>query len=191
MKRTVQKEGANKGREFHVCPKPRDEQCNYFQWADQVQSGAPRPAQRQNTGQHGGHSGGQTGFQQRGRTSEEINCNCGQPSARRTVQKEGNNQGREFYVCARPRDEQCNYFQWADEMEGNGGQGGAPGPSFMRGALPGPGGAGGGVKRKAGGDTGGGAEKKQRKCGLCHEPGHTRLKCPMKSNWGSEDTGWS
>ena len=46
-------------------------------------------------------------------------------------------------------------------------------------------------ERKAGGDTGGGAEKKQRKCGLCHEPGHTRLKCPMKSNWGSEDTGWS
>ena len=59
----------------------------------------------------------------------------------------------------------------------------------MRGATPGLGAGGGGVKRKAPSD--GGGEKKQRKCGLCHEPGHTRLKCPMKSNWGSEDTGWN
>ena len=191
VKRTVQKDGANKGREFHVCPKPREEQCNFFQWADQVQT-APRPAQRQNGGQsyQGPQHGGQPG--------EDINCNCGQPSAKRIVQKDGQNKGREFYVCARPRDEQCNYFQWADEMEDSGhggghgggyGGGGAPGPSFMRGAIPGPGAGGGGVKRKAPSD--GGGEKKQRKCGLCHEPGHTRLKCPMKTNWGSEDTGWS
>ena len=213
VKRTVQKDGANKGREFHVCPKPREEQCNYFQWADQLQA-APRPAQRQN----GGHGGGQAvhqGAQHGGQGREEINCNCGQPSARRTVQKDGNNKGREFYVCARPREEQCNYFQWADEMEDNGhgggggggggngggqgggysgGYGGGPGgglgggfggaPSFMRGG-------GGGVKRKAPSGAEGGGEKKQRKCGLCHEPGHTRNKCPMKSNWGSEDTGWS
>ena len=196
VKRTVQKEGANKGREFHVCPKPRDEQCNFFQWADQVQPGPPRPAPRQNGGQHGGYSGGQGGYQgvqQGGQASEDINCNCGQPSARRTVQKEGNNKGRDFYVCARPRDEQCNYFQWADEMEdsGHGGHNGGPGPSFMRGAMPGQG-TGGGVKRKApSGANTGGAEKKQRKCGLCHEPGHTRLKCPMNSDWGSEDTGWN
>ena len=40
--------------------------------------------------------------------------------ARRTVQKEGNDKGRDFYMCARPRDEQCNYFQWADEMQDSG-----------------------------------------------------------------------
>ena len=27
-----------------------------------------------------------------------------------------------------------------------------------------------------------GGEKKQGKCGLCHEPGHTQAKCPMKSD---------
>ena len=51
----------------------------------------------------------------------------------------------------------------------------------------------GGVKRKAGGGDGGG-DKRQRKCGLCHEPGHVRTKCPMKSDWNdesddSEETG--
>jgi len=29
------------------------------------------------------------------------------------------NQGREFYKCARPQVDQCDYFEWADGMEGN------------------------------------------------------------------------
>ena len=179
MRRTVQKDGANKGRQFHTCPKPREEQCGYFLWADEVKA-APTPAQRQNgfqNGWTGGHSGGQTG-----QDSEELSCNCGQPSARKTVQKEGVNKGREFYVCARPRDEQCNYFQWADQMDGADRGGGVPSLSNMRGA-----GTRGGVKRKApGGGGDGGGEKRQRKCGLCHEPGHTRNRCPMRSDRVSE-----
>ena len=38
-----------------------------------------------------------------------------------------------------------------------------------------------GTKRKLIGD-GGGGEKKQRKCGLCQEPGHVRTRCPMKED---------
>ncbi|XP_038274937.1 DNA topoisomerase 3-alpha isoform X3 [Dermochelys coriacea] len=33
--RTVQKEGPNKGRQFHTCPKPREQQCGFFQWVDE------------------------------------------------------------------------------------------------------------------------------------------------------------
>ncbi|XP_076293388.1 topoisomerase 3-alpha isoform X2 [Lasioglossum baleicum] len=32
--RTVQKDGPNKGRLFYSCPKPMNESCNFFQWAD-------------------------------------------------------------------------------------------------------------------------------------------------------------
>ncbi|KAM9695205.1 DNA topoisomerase 3-alpha isoform 2-T2 [Trichechus inunguis] len=31
---TVQKDGPNKGRQFHTCSKPREQQCGFFQWAD-------------------------------------------------------------------------------------------------------------------------------------------------------------
>ncbi|XP_031833068.1 topoisomerase 3-alpha isoform X2 [Nomia melanderi] len=33
--RTVQKEGPNKGRPFYSCPKPMNESCKFFQWADE------------------------------------------------------------------------------------------------------------------------------------------------------------
>merc|ERR1719233_1395004 len=102
-KRTVQKEGANQGREFYCCSKQQGEQCGYFLWAEEAQNTA-----------YGGGGGG----------NEVVNCNCGQPSARRTVQKEGGNKGREFLCCPKPREEQCGYFQWADELDtGNGGGG--------------------------------------------------------------------
>lgn len=33
--RTVQKDGPNKGRMFHTCGKPREQQCGFFQWSDE------------------------------------------------------------------------------------------------------------------------------------------------------------
>jgi len=177
VQRTVQKDGPNKGREFFVCGKPRDEQCNFFQWSDQ-----PTNNPQSHTNNFNQSQSFQNNFPPGG-DGQEINCNCGQPSARRTVQKDGANKGRDFFCCPKPRDEQCGYFQWADEIDigpSNGHQqprgGGGGGARGGRGR-----GGQGGTKRKASGDEGG--EKRQRKCGLCHEPGHTRAKCPMKSDW--------
>merc|ERR1719300_285776 len=185
IQRTVQKDGPNKGREFFVCGKPRDEQCNFFQWSDQPNNNPPPQANNFNQSQS--YPPRQNNYNHGGGDGQEINCNCGQPSARRTVQKDGANKGRDFFCCSKPRDEQCGYFQWADELDDGpssgyqppGGGGGGYGPRGGRGR----GGAGGqgGTKRKASNEDGG--EKKQRKCGLCHEPGHTRAKCPMKSDW--------
>lgn len=36
VRRTVQKEGPSKGRQFYTCHKPRDTQCGFFEWADSV-----------------------------------------------------------------------------------------------------------------------------------------------------------
>ena len=42
-RRMVQKEGPNKGRQFFTCPKPRESQCGFFEWADDVPSSNIRP----------------------------------------------------------------------------------------------------------------------------------------------------
>ena len=65
---------------------------------------------------------------------------------------------------------------------GGGGLGAGAGPMFGLGGRGAGGSRGrGGVKRKTSGDgEGPDGQKKQRKCGLCHQPGHVRTKCPMK-----------
>lgn len=35
VQRTVMKDGPNKGKMFHTCGKPRDQQCGFFQWVDE------------------------------------------------------------------------------------------------------------------------------------------------------------
>lgn len=35
-KRTVSKAGPNTGREFYCCPKPQNEGCRFFKWAEEV-----------------------------------------------------------------------------------------------------------------------------------------------------------
>uniref|UniRef100_A0A3P9NYH8 Endonuclease 8-like 3 n=1 Tax=Poecilia reticulata TaxID=8081 RepID=A0A3P9NYH8_POERE len=36
------------------------------------------------------------------------------PTVLRVVHKEGENKGRQFYSCSLPRENKCNFFQWAD-----------------------------------------------------------------------------
>ncbi|XP_067838628.1 endonuclease 8-like 3 [Heptranchias perlo] len=46
----------------------------------------------------------------------EIPC-CkkhSRPCTLRVVKKEGDNKGRQFYVCSLPQETQCDFFQWAD-----------------------------------------------------------------------------
>lgn len=44
-----------------------------------------------------------------------VRCGCALPGKRLQVKKEGGNKGRWFYVCPKQRDQQCNFFEWADE----------------------------------------------------------------------------
>lgn len=119
---TVRKDGPNQGRQFYKC---NSGSCNFFLWADEPsQQGAPqrreplRPAQR--TPQPMRPSQG-VGNMSRGGRGQEASaaghtmCNCNETAVTRTVQKDGPNKGRTFDTCGKPRDQQCGFFQWADE----------------------------------------------------------------------------
>ncbi|XP_062263697.1 DNA topoisomerase 3-alpha [Platichthys flesus] len=186
---TVRKDGPNQGRQFYKC---NAGSCNFFLWSDEPNQpeasqsrGPPRPLPTPSTsqpprpslgfkntfgggqGQEGG-SGGQVG---------QTMCNCNETAVTRTVQKDGPNKGRMFHTCGKPREQQCGFFQWADEN--------APPPGNFGGGFNG------GGDREDGGGRGrkkmGGANpnkppaaKKPRTCGICHMPGHTRVTCPQR-----------
>jgi len=77
---------ANPNREYFACEKPRGEGCGMFTWADEVPD------------------------------SSFPECTHGELCRKITSKKEGQNQGRVFYGCARS-DDRCDFFEWED---GNG-----------------------------------------------------------------------
>ncbi|XP_070251554.1 DNA topoisomerase 3-alpha isoform X2 [Myotis yumanensis] len=174
---TVRKEGPNQGRQFYKCPAGS---CSFFLWASgshpDPPSSAPRPpggslGRPPGSGNRPGGVGG-PGDDSGGGTS----CLCSQAAVTRTVQKDGPNKGRQFHTCAKPRAQQCGFFQWVDENV-------APGTS---GAAPWPGGGGNtrgpqstSKRARASSSDPGSTAKKPRKCSLCHQPGHTRPFCPQ------------
>ncbi|XP_065846647.1 DNA topoisomerase 3-alpha-like [Oscarella lobularis] len=90
----------------------------------------------------------------------QVSCSCGNAAAKRTVRKTGPNQGREFFCCMTSPNG-CDFFLWVDDaQDAGGGQTGRGGESFG--------------SRGRGRDEGG----RKRKCGNCHQYGHTRRKCP-------------
>ncbi|KAJ8345175.1 hypothetical protein SKAU_G00293680 [Synaphobranchus kaupii] len=181
---TVRKEGPNQGRQFYKC---NTGNCNFFLWAAQpgeqsAQAGGgsfpsqtprpPRPSMsfggitQMNGGGFGRPlAGGRGPVGDGGPTM----CNCNEPAVTRTVMKDGPNKGRKFHTCSRPQDQQCGFFQWADEND----------PPVPAGGFRG--GAGGATGRKKGRAVPNKttAPKRARTCGVCHEPGHTRTTCPL------------
>ena len=190
--RTVQKEGPNKGRQFYTCSKPREQQCQFFEWSDNVPPSSvghmtsdPHQATTQAT------SSRQPGFlstrQQRprggtkrgGASAEGVSivmCQCEreEEAVLRTVQKEGPNKGRQFYTCAKPREQQCQFFEWSDNVPASsvrtfrGGRGRGGGANSWRmsqaSTLDEE-----GVRRKRAPPT----------CSVCREVGHTKRSCPQ------------
>uniref|UniRef100_A0A672Z3P5 DNA topoisomerase n=1 Tax=Sphaeramia orbicularis TaxID=375764 RepID=A0A672Z3P5_9TELE len=180
---TVRKDGPNQGRQFYKC---NSGSCNFFLWADQPdQQGEPQgrgPPPRtpqpsrpslgfRNIAGEGRGLEGRTGGG--GHVGQTV-CNCNEAVVTRTVQKDGPNKGRMFHACGKPREQQCNFFQWADEnVPPQGGFGGGcngNGDRRMNG------------KKKMGDNTVNKppAAKKPRNCGICHMPGHTRVTCPQR-----------
>lgn len=184
---TVRKEGPNQGRQFYKCSAST---CNFFLWADQQPedrnnvapwgSALPQPSAGRGPAGFQRPRGGGRGPELFGSSSSDPGggtmCSCGQPAVTRTVQKDGPNKGRQFHTCSKPRDQQCGFFQWADENT-------APGPSgdvslnpfdssgFSRGL--------GSKAKRPGSLSSGAAAKKPRTCSICHQPGHTRKTCPQ------------
>ncbi|KAM4697714.1 DNA topoisomerase 3-alpha [Rhinophrynus dorsalis] len=181
---TVRKEGPNQGRPFYKC---NGGACNFFLWADQQEGAGSNPSAGRPSGTFnnsrttdGFRSGG--GSRDTGAGGQAV-CMCNQPAVTRTVQKDGANKGRQFHTCSKPREQQCGFFQWADENvppgssnDFNSGGGGFSSPfgggsNNQRGFS----------KKNKRSDNGsmGPTAKKQRTCGICHQPGHNRTNCPQ------------
>uniref|UniRef100_A0A669D4P4 DNA topoisomerase n=1 Tax=Oreochromis niloticus TaxID=8128 RepID=A0A669D4P4_ORENI len=122
---TVRKDGPNQGRQFYKC---NAGSCNFFLWADQPsQQGAPQyrgpPPPALRTSQPPRPSLGFRNTSEGSRGQEagapghlgQVMCNCNEAAVTRTVQKDGPNKGRMFHTCGKPREQQCGFFQWADE----------------------------------------------------------------------------
>ncbi|XP_072794621.1 DNA topoisomerase 3-alpha isoform X1 [Vicugna pacos] len=166
---TVRKEGPNQGRQFYKCGSGG---CSFFLWADsgRPDAGGPPSLAPRPWGGPGnppgtlGDSGGGT------------SCLCSQPAVTRTVQKDGPNRGRQFHTCAKPREQQCGFFQWVDENVAPGTLGG---PTWSGGGGRTQGPEARSKRARAGSSDAGSVAKKPRKCSLCHQPGHTRPFCPQ------------
>jgi len=122
---TVRKEGPNQGRQFYKCSAST---CNFFLWADEQSEDRGNAAPRGSALPQPFAGRGPAGFQRPGggRGPELFGsnssdsgggtvCKCDQPAVTRTVQKDGPNKGRQFHTCSKPREQQCGFFQWADE----------------------------------------------------------------------------
>nr|XP_014430730.1 DNA topoisomerase 3-alpha isoform X1 [Pelodiscus sinensis] len=188
---TVRKEGPNQGRQFYKC---NAGSCNFFLWADQPSDEGNSVAHRsfaassdslgeRPQGSFRGLGGGRVlghhgsnGFDSGG--GGGAICKCNQPAITRTVQKEGPNKGRQFHTCPKPREQQCGFFQWADENVAPGAAGAFPSNQFRNEGHSR--GSGGKAKRPSNFSSEmGPTAKRQRACGICHQLGHTRKTCPQ------------
>ncbi|XP_003465949.1 DNA topoisomerase 3-alpha isoform X1 [Cavia porcellus] len=176
---TVRKDGPNQGRQFYKCSTGA---CSFFLWADSSPPGAGGALDSASRlpGSSFGHPAGPghhaDGFSSNpsGGSGSGTFCLCSHPAVTRTVQKDGPNKGRQFHTCAKPREQQCGFFQWADENTAPGTFTALPWPRG-RGKTQGP-----EARSKRAGTTSsdpGSTTKKSRKCSLCHQPGHTRPFC--------------
>ncbi|CAI9578073.1 unnamed protein product [Staurois parvus] len=177
---TVRKEGPNQGRQFYKC---NEGKCNFFLWADQ-ENGAGRspPLLQVSAGCPStsfNSSSASEGFRTAGGSRDlggQTKCMCNQPAITRTVQKDGSNKGRQFHTCSKPREQQCGFFQWADENVPPGEKPiGSPSgdfPTTFRGGF-------GQKNKRTDNSDKAPTAKRARTCGICHQPGHNRTSCPQ------------
>jgi hypothetical protein len=125
------KEGPNNGRYFFACPAPRDDnnRCNYFVWEDELGSSST-------------HRQGPSPITSTAQSSTTLApmCDCGKPAVHLRTTKEGPNNGRYFFACASPRDDnnRCNYFTWEDELATSSHGQGATSSTFATHSTSGP-----------------------------------------------------
>ncbi|KAI6653680.1 DNA topoisomerase 3-alpha [Oopsacas minuta] len=160
---TVKKEGPNTGRKFYTC---MTNSCKYFLWDPRSDPSMDTRPPRQDPTQMSSYVP-PTGdpfmslYPNRPDSNshnQSVCCRCGEQAKLLTVQKQGNNHGKQFYSCPKPREQGCNFFQWADEERRDSfspPQRGRGGNSFSKVSRGGP-----------------------RLCSICRQAGHNKKNCP-------------
>lgn len=105
VRKTVNKEGPNRGRLFYVCSKPMEAACSYFEWDDR------QTASTRNNNDKA------TVEQRSDRFGHDRKCAC-ELVAVRDVTRGGPNKGRVYYKCPKIV-QKCSFFQWQDEENSN------------------------------------------------------------------------
>jgi len=119
IKKLVQKETPNKGKSFWCCSLPQAAACKFFEWDTQANTTTAKVAQNvvnmiERQQQQSSSSSTSTSSTTTGST---LLCQCStpKPAVERESKSEKNN-GRWYYSCSNPRESQCKFFQWTDEI---------------------------------------------------------------------------
>ncbi|KAJ0177307.1 hypothetical protein K1T71_007316 [Dendrolimus kikuchii] len=166
---TVRKQNANFGKKFYKCQTGKENGgCDFFLWAPESLNDGQNhyetpPQSTSSWGSQGTSSRGWGTANPRNNDTNDndVKCNCGLPSKKVTVHKEGPNKGREFYGCSKDFNSRCTFFQWADGSTSYGSS-----TETVQSSRRG---------RGRGGATVAGGP---RRCGICRLEGHTRNRCP-------------
>lgn len=145
VSRIVKAQGPNLGKTFFVCGNGVSRPCGFFEWArsstsaagvtggvnrlpiQDIQLGRPassRPRSDRATGNSAFVHREAINIQNadpdeagEAEGEEAPNCVCGNSAVQRRVKKQGPNQGKFFFVCAKPKGEQCRFFEWAKKQQ--------------------------------------------------------------------------